>query len=166
MDIEEQAKLEALFESGYLIKISAGMLVDGEVTGIYPDEEKEGQWLYDSEVFSGRPLSDVSSHEVEVYAPAIKQWPAMRDGMDMDRLDKWENKPEDSSSITVGGFDFEDYAGYIRNDMDMEISDKEIQNLMEYSSRKLYDASVGMSWDVLESHVNLYFQMRDSGELV
>ena len=157
MDIEEQAKLEALFESGYLIKISAGMLVDGEVTGIYPDEEKDNQWLYDSEVFSGRPLAEVSSHEVEVYAPAIKQWPAMRDAMDMDRLDKWVNKPEDSSSITVGGFTFESFSIYIREEMGLELSDAQIHAVMLYSN-KLYSAAIGMDWDILDQHVRMYMK--------
>ncbi len=164
MDIEEQAKLEALFESGYLIKISAGMFVDGEVTGIYPNEEKDDQWLYDSEVFSGRPLSDVSSHEVEVYAPAIEKWPDMRDGMDMDRLDKWDNKPEDVSPITVGGFNFEDFSTHIRGQMELDLSDAQIQAAMLYSRDKLFSAAIGMDWDILEQHVRMYMDKESENE--
>jgi len=92
MTKEEAKKLESLFDKGYLILISSGIFLDGPVSGIYEEEEgdKAGKVCYCSDNYTDRPLDEVHTHEVEVYAPALDRWDAMADSMDQDRKDAWE----------------------------------------------------------------------------
>ena len=69
----EAKRLEQFKDSGYLILIHGSGYIDGPVDSIYEDEEEgsetKGELVYDSDVFSGQPLSKVHLHDVEVYRP-------------------------------------------------------------------------------------------------
>jgi hypothetical protein len=100
MNKEEAKKLEGLHDAGYLILISSGRFLDGPVNALYESEEENtlGQMVYSSEVYTDRPLQQVHTYEVEVYAPAITQWPEMKESMDTDTLDRWESTVEMEAS--------------------------------------------------------------------
>ena len=95
---EENARLlEKLLDSGYLILITDHSFVDGPVNAIYPrdsgddgDFDDPGELVYDSEVFCERPLSEVSESSVQVYAPALKEWPANVHSIRREKLDVFE----------------------------------------------------------------------------
>jgi len=64
----KHAKLiEMYFDAGHIIKIDDSGYVDSEVQGIY--ENDDGIMVYDSEVFSERPLSEVRLDNVIVANP-------------------------------------------------------------------------------------------------
>jgi len=92
MTKEEARNLEELYDKGYLVIIDAGQFLDGPVQGIGEEEEGEhaGKICYTSNVFTDRPMDEVHTYEVEVYAPALDKWKAMADSMDQDRKDAWE----------------------------------------------------------------------------
>ncbi|CAB4185697.1 hypothetical protein UFOVP1492_9 [uncultured Caudovirales phage] len=73
MRLEEQKRLEKFHDNGYLILIEGSGYVDGPVDSIYTyeeeDSETKGQLVYDSEVFSGQPLSQIQLSNVKVYQP-------------------------------------------------------------------------------------------------
>lgn len=71
---QAQAKrLENFFDNGYLILIDASGLVDGPVESVWldqePDSDTNGEMVYDSEVFRGKPLRAVSLNEVRIFRP-------------------------------------------------------------------------------------------------
>ena len=63
MNLEAAKKLKELYDAGYGVKISS-YYVDGMAT-IW-EHETDGL-VYSSEVYSGRPLSEVSIYGVTVY---------------------------------------------------------------------------------------------------
>lgn len=70
MNIKDQEKLYDILNSrkGYSIKICSHY-VDSFVHNIDPNQDEQGReiYQYDSEVFSGRSLAEVSVSEVSVY---------------------------------------------------------------------------------------------------
>lgn len=89
MTTEQAEKLEKLFDANYLIIISDSGYIDTHVKSIYsrvdtgdvevPDGEDEREWrrkhlVYDSEVFSERPLIDVCMDSVHVFSQLQKNW--------------------------------------------------------------------------------------------
>jgi len=91
MNKDEARKLETLFDTGYQVHIDPVAYLDGPINCIFEEEAgpNKGKYVYSSDVFTDRLLDDVSIHEVSVYAPALDKWPAMKEAMDPDALDKW-----------------------------------------------------------------------------
>lgn len=73
MTPELQRKLSDLHDAGYLIQIDSGIYVDGPVQAIYPNDLDDGHWLYNSDVYSERPLRFIREHQVSVYKP-VENW--------------------------------------------------------------------------------------------
>jgi len=69
MTYEQAQIIEKYFDAGYAVKISYGGYVDSFCTGFYFDEEEENCYVYDSEVFTGQPVTDINIGCVEVFAP-------------------------------------------------------------------------------------------------
>jgi len=68
MTRKEAKALELYFDMGYVVLIKDTPYVDSEVHAIYEDEDT-GEYVYDSEVFSGRSLDDVELCSVVVAMP-------------------------------------------------------------------------------------------------
>ena len=79
MNFEQAQKLLHMHALGYLIKIEDGHFEDQPATDIYEATEtdaadsggevKEGEVVYDSSVYTARPLRDVSVGYVKTYIP-------------------------------------------------------------------------------------------------
>jgi hypothetical protein len=66
MTKEQSRKIKDFFDKGYLVLIKDTWYVDSEVKNIY---EQEGELMYDSSVYKGRPLKDVNYNSVIVAKP-------------------------------------------------------------------------------------------------
>ena len=67
--IKEAQKLKEYFDNGYLILIKDTFYSDGKVRNIY---EKDGELVYDSDVYTARKLSSVC-YELVIVAKPIKK---------------------------------------------------------------------------------------------
>ena len=67
MTQEGARQIENYFDNGWLVIIENGY-VDSPVSGIYPDEETD-ELVYDSEVFSMQPLSEIQIYQVTIAKP-------------------------------------------------------------------------------------------------
>lgn len=66
---EREAEIvERYYDNGHIVMIGGSGYVDSEVQGIYYDED-ESCIVYDSEVFSARPLKDVQWYDVIIANP-------------------------------------------------------------------------------------------------
>lgn len=70
--------LNHLFSEDYLVIINSGSYVDSPVKDIRKSTQEDvddsfgdnlviGEWVYDSEVYSSRPLREISLRDVKVY---------------------------------------------------------------------------------------------------
>jgi len=55
----------------------------------------------------------------------------------------------------VGGFDLGDYITAASN-TDYDLTEDQVKEAMEYSRTKLLDASIGLDWDILELHIEMW----------
>jgi hypothetical protein len=89
MNREQALYLEVLFENGSLIIINDSGYVDSPVNALYELEET-GEMVYSSQVFSDRPLSEVSVNSVEVYKPNM-EWKYNSESIDSEMIDRAED---------------------------------------------------------------------------
>ena len=61
-------KVEQYFDAGYCVIIDWSGYVDTPVSAVYLDESKD-EIVYDSETFSGQPLSEIGAHCVKILKP-------------------------------------------------------------------------------------------------
>ena len=71
MKTEKQDQLLKLYDEGYSIKINS-IYVSGMVFSMHKREDT-GEIVYSDDVFSDRPLNEVSTNEVDVYQQ-IDDW--------------------------------------------------------------------------------------------
>jgi hypothetical protein len=110
---EQQSKhLETLFEHGFLILIGAQGYLDGPVNALFLDEEVDsdtkGQYVYSSDVYDNRPLSEVMTYEVKVYKPALAEWAYNAESIDSEAItmhDDWcMMSPKDKEPMIIRSF--------------------------------------------------------------
>ena len=90
MTPQESQQLEELFDKGYLVIFDAQGFIDTPATSIFVDDET-GKHVYNSSVYTDRPLEDCSVNETQVLAPALKQWPGNHNALCPDQLERWED---------------------------------------------------------------------------
>ena len=70
MTKEQAQKIKEYFDKGYLILIKDTFYLDSEVKNIY---KKDGKLVYDSAVYTERPLKNISYNLVIVAKPIKKE---------------------------------------------------------------------------------------------
>jgi len=65
----------------------------------------------------------------------------------------------DKQPTPVGAFNFDDYKEQSESD-GYDLTDEQIADLME-SSRRKFDASVGMGWDIMSLHISMWADDND-----
>lgn len=68
MTQKEAIIIEKYFDAEYIVQINDSGYIDSNIQGIYENEET-GEYVYDSEVFSERPLSEVYIGSVIIAKP-------------------------------------------------------------------------------------------------
>ena len=85
MTEKEAAIVERYYDTGHIVIIGGTGYVDSEILGIYFDEEEDCM-VYDSEVFSARPMREVQWYDVTIAKPirSIESDFRSNDGYDAD----------------------------------------------------------------------------------
>ena len=70
----------------------------------------------------------------------------------------------DKAPEAVGGFNLDDYATIAETECGYTLSREQVVAAMKYSQDKLFDASIGLDWGILEQHLEMWMEATN-GEL-
>lgn len=103
----------------------------------------------------------IFSHEKEIVKDALHLYLMKIASGSLEDKRIYENKAKNilnrlsKEAVPIGAFFFGDYQSFANEEKGYDLTDAQVNDLMEFS-RKMFDAEVGMNWNMMETHLELW----------